>query len=178
MPPKLQPPVPLAAAGPLDLATFNCGHAALDDWLQRRARCNEAAGFSRVFVLARPPEVVGYYSLSAYVLERQQAPRGLRHGAPDPLPAILLGRLAVARHWHGRGVGRSLLADAIRRCLAASTTVAARLLVTHPIDPAATRFYIRHGWRELGVAERPTLILPLQEAAAALDLATRPQSSQ
>ncbi len=174
MQPKLRPPVPLDRAGPLDLAAFTSGHPSLDDWLQQRAEANDAKGFSKVFVLARGSEVVGYYSLSACVLERRQAPRQLRHAAPDPLPAILLGRLAVAQTWHGRGVGRSLLADAIRRCLAASTMVAARLLITHPIDTAAARFYTRHGWRELTAAERPTLILPLEEAAAALDLATRP----
>jgi predicted N-acetyltransferase YhbS len=159
----LKPPRPLHEAGDLDLAGFTCGNAQLDAWLRFRAIGNDARAFSRVFVLANGRELIGYYTLSAYTIARRTAPRTLRHGAPDPVAAILLGQLAVAESWHGRGVGASLLQDAIRRFSAAAEIVAARLLVTHPIDAAAASFYSRHGWSQLDASERRTMYVLLEQ---------------
>ena len=164
----MKPPRPLHEAGDLDLAAFTCGNPQLDAWLRQRARTNDAQAFSRVFVLAEERELIGYYTLSAYSIARHAAPRSLRHGAPDPIAAILLGQLAVATSWHGRGVGASLLQDAIRRFAAAAEIVAARLLVTHPTDEAAERFYARHGWTALNVAERPSRYVLLEQVRTAL----------
>ena len=164
----MKPPRPLPEAGDLDLAAFTCGNPQLDAWLRQRARTNDAQAFSRVFVLAEQRELIGYYTLSAYTIARGSAPRSLRHGAPDPIAAILLGQLAVAASWHGRGVGASLLQDAVRRFAAAAEIVAARLLVTHPIDAPAARFYARHGWTELKASERPTRYLLLEQVRSAL----------
>ena len=160
--------MPLREAGDLDLAGFSCGNAQLDGWLRLRARENDAQAFSRVFVLARKRELIGYYTLSAYAIERRTAPRGVRHGAPNPIAAILLGQLAVARTWHGRGVGASLLQDAVRQFVAAAEIVAARLLVTHPLDPAAAHFYARHGWTDLKASDRPAMYVLLEQARSAI----------
>ena len=164
----MKPPRPLPEAGDLDLAAFTCGNPQLDAWLRQRARSNDAQAFSRVFVLAEGRELIGYYTLSAYGIARAAAPRFLRHGAPDPIAAILLGQLAVAASWHGRGVGASLLQDAIRRFAAAAGSVAARLLVTHPADDAAARFYARQGWTTLRAGDRPTQYVLLDQVRAAL----------
>ena len=72
----------------------------------------------------------------------------------------MLGRLAVDRAWQGKGLGRALLADAIRRSLAASGQVSARLLIVHAVSSAAEVFYLHHGFTRLPV-ESPTLALDL-----------------
>jgi predicted N-acetyltransferase YhbS len=167
----LRPPRPLAEAGELDLAAFDCGNLELNGWLRLRARENDVRAFSRVFVLGQGTQLVGYYALSAYAIERKSAPRDIRHGAPDPVAAILLGQLAVAQPWHGRGVGASLLQDAVRRFVAAADIVAARLLVTHPTDATARSFYARHGWASLKAAERPVMYVLLEWARAAVSAA-------
>jgi GNAT superfamily N-acetyltransferase len=106
-----------------DLDPFDCGIPVLDEWLKRRARRNETEGASRTFVISDGPRVVGYYSLAAASILHSEATGRVRRNMPDPVPALLLGRLAVDRNWHGRGMGSDLLSDAVLRAIGAADLI-------------------------------------------------------
>lgn len=101
----LTAPEPLAPDHELD--GFESGVAMLDEWLGRRARRNDAEGASRTFVLCAGRRVVGYYSLAAGSILHTQATGKVRRNMPNPVPVLLLGRLAVDRAWQGKGLGRT-----------------------------------------------------------------------
>jgi GNAT superfamily N-acetyltransferase len=146
----LGPPLPEAAIEPLradhDLSGFSCGVPSLDAWLHTRALRNQATGDSRVFVLLTDGKVAGFYALSTASAARSTLAGALRRNAPDPVPLLLLGQLAVDTRWHGAGFGRLLLGDACLRALDVSRRAGFRALATHPVDAAAERFYARFGF--------------------------------
>lgn len=125
---------------------FDSGTAELDDWLRRRALANELAGASRTFVVCEGDRVAGYYSLSAFCLERSAVGGRVRRNMPEPIPAVLLGRLAVDRRDQGAGLGSALLADAMRRTEAVAGQLGVRVLAVQAIDDAAKRFYEHRGF--------------------------------
>ncbi len=145
-----------------DSSTFDSGEPVLDDWLRRRAWDNLLMAASRTYVVC--PEgserIVGYFALSMGQILAQEATGSMRRNMPKHIPAIVLGRLAIDRAWQGKGLGRALLADAVRRSLRASREVSARLVIVHAISPAAEGFYLHHGFTRLPV-EAPTLALDL-----------------
>jgi len=105
--------------------------------------------------------VVGYYSLSAHAITRDDAGGGwLARNTPDPIPAVLLGRLAVDVGYQGQGVGWSLLRDAIGQARRGGGIVGMRALVVDPIDEAAAAFYTHFGFRRFPAAT-DRLFLPL-----------------
>lgn len=160
---RLVPPAPLSLEHQLD--RFQCVEASLERWLKERARQNDAQGASRTYVVAAGWEVVGYYCLSAGAVARAAAPSGLRRNIPDPIPVILLGRLAVHAAWSGKGIGSGLLKDAVLRSVAVSKTVGARALLCHAISLDAKKFYLRHGFIESPV-DAMTMMLNLAPLAA------------
>lgn len=126
---------------------FSCGKPALDDWLLRRARRNNAFGASRTYVVADEGRVVaGYYSLSSGAVATADAPGALRRNMPDPIPMVLLGRLAVDRHRQGQGIGPGMLRDAIHRTARAARILGIRGIVVHAIDEEARAFYRSKGF--------------------------------
>jgi predicted GNAT family N-acyltransferase len=131
-----------------DCATFDCGEAALDDWVRSRALKNEKAGASRTFVSVDTESalVAGYYCLSASSLTHDEATSNLRRNMPEPIPVILIGRLAVDTRYKGMGLGVSLLQEAIRKGVEASRIVGARALVVHAISESAEQFYLKFGF--------------------------------
>lgn len=137
--PLLHPPAPITTAH--DVSEFACGEPLLDQWLRQRAVCNEGR-FSRTYVVAEGARVVGYYCLSAGAVERATAPSSLRRNAPDLVPVAVLGRLAVDRALAGRGLGASLLADAIMRVALASQTIGIAAVLVQAKSMAAKRFYL------------------------------------
>ena len=145
-----------------DSSTFNSGEPALDDWLRRRAWDNLLMAASRTYVVCPKgsERIVGYFALSMGQILAQEATGSMRRNMPKQIPAILLGRLAIDRAWQGTGLGRALLADAIRRSQRAASEVSARLVIVHAISPAAEAFYLHHGFTRLPV-ETPTLALDL-----------------
>jgi GNAT superfamily N-acetyltransferase len=155
------PPEPLASEHELD--RFDCGIAALDEWLKRRARRNEAEGASRTFVICVDRRVVGYYSLAAGSVLRTVATGQVRRNMPDPVPVVLLGRLAIDRSWQGKGLAADLLSDAILRIIGAAETVGVRAILVHAISEAAKTFYEKHGFRASSV-EPMTLMITIDEA--------------
>jgi GNAT superfamily N-acetyltransferase len=130
-----------------ELESFSSGVDPLDDWLKRRARRNEIEGASRTFVVAAGHDVVGYYSLAAGSVSHELSTGKIRRNMPDPVPVVLLARLAIDRNWQGRGLGADLLADLILRTLAAAEIIGVRAFLAHAISPTAKSFYERHGFR-------------------------------
>ena len=95
-----------------ELLQFNCGEPTLDDWLRRRALQNEERGASRTYVVCTGLRVVGYYALAVGAVAHAGAPGRVRRNMPEPIPVMIIGRLAVDREFHGNGLGQGLLRDA------------------------------------------------------------------
>jgi GNAT superfamily N-acetyltransferase len=155
---------PLADAD--DLTAFDSGNDTLDTWLADHARTAQAKRVSRTFVWTDRDRVVGYYTISAHLLRREDLPTKLARGNPTQIPAVLLGRLALDRSLHGQGHGGELLADALRRVVTATETVAARFVVVDAIDESAFAFYRHHGFAPIPQTDR--LVQKLTDVAAAL----------
>jgi predicted N-acetyltransferase YhbS len=143
----LGPPVPITAEH--DTSLFHCRHDSLNQWLRRRALTNASSGATRTYVVcAEDHRVVGYYALAAGSLDVASALARLRRNMPNPLPVVVLGRLAVDDTWSGRGVGGGLLKDAVLRSLQAADLIGACALLCHAIDADAKAFYARHGFAQ------------------------------
>ncbi len=140
----------LAAPGPLgpqhDVETFRSGVKTLDAWLKRRALKNQDSGASRTFVACEGIRVVAYYALAASAVAVNAAPGRLRRNMPDPIPVVVLGRLAVDQSWQGRGLGRALVQDAGRRVIQAADAIGVRGLLVHALSTDAKAFYERLGF--------------------------------
>ena len=145
--PPLGRPIPLRSAH--DLGAFDCGESPLNEWLKKRAIRNEKGGASRTYVVceADSERVVGYYCLSAGSIDRGTAPGPVRRNMPDPVPVMVLGRLAVDRSVQGRGVGKGLLRDAVSRTLRAAEIAGVRALLVHSLSEDAASFYEAAGFR-------------------------------
>src|SRR5258707_7778339 len=98
---EIGPPEKLSAEH--DAAEFDSTEPLLDDWLRRRALHNEASGASRTYVVCAGRKVAGYYSLAAGAIAHTSAPGRIKRNMPDPIPVIVLGRLAVDKAWQGKG---------------------------------------------------------------------------
>jgi predicted N-acetyltransferase YhbS len=157
----LAAPEPLAPHHELD--AFESGAATLDEWLKRRARRNEADGASWTFVLCTGQLVVGYYSLAAGSVLHTAATGKVRRNMPDPVPALLLARLAVDRAWHGKGLGADLLSNAVSRAIGAAETIGVQAILVHAISNKAKAFYEKHGFRSSPI-EPMTLMVTVDEA--------------
>lgn len=159
-------PQPLASHH--DLSSFNCGVAILDEWLAKRARRNEADGASRTFVAADGLRVLGFYSLAAASVLHRDSIGKVRRNMPDPVPALLLGRLAVDRAWHGKGLGAGLLSDAVWRAIGAADLIGIRAVLVHAISNSAKSFYEKHGFRPSPI-DPMMLMITLEEARRMID---------
>lgn len=125
-----------------DVSSFDCGKPSLNDWLRRFALANQQNDSARTYVLHRNNRVVGYYSLSAGSVRREESPARIAKGlAKHPIGVILLARLAVDLGEHGAGLGKLLLMDALSRALAAADAIGARAILVHAIDAEAAAFY-------------------------------------
>ena len=154
----MRPPERLSSSH--DVSAFDCGKPDLNNWLVRQARISEGRS-ARTYVVAVGSRVVGYYCLAAGSAIRDDLPRaGLRRNAPEQVPVIVLGRLAVDLKFAARGFGKGLLQDALLRCLNVSEAVGARAILVHAIDDEACGFYRKFGFRPFPTNPR-TLVLPL-----------------
>lgn len=140
------PPTPITADQ--ELANFDSGELSLNEWLKKRAFKNHASGASRCFVLCGGATVIGYYSLSAGAISHEAAPRAMRRNMPDPLPVLLLGRLAVDKRYHNRGIGQALLRDAMLRAVNVAGDAGVFALLVHAISDQAKQFYLSRGFVE------------------------------
>jgi ribosomal protein S18 acetylase RimI-like enzyme len=150
-----------------DRTGFQCGVEALDRYLKKQAKQDVKRRISRVFVATEPdnPEaVIGYYTLSTLSIELNQLPEKLARKLPKhPVPAALIGRLAVSKAAQGQRVGKMLLADAIKRTLAVSDQIAIYTMVVDAINDNAIGFYEQFGFTHL-VDDSPRLFLPLKSS--------------
>ena len=143
---KLHAPQPLTADHQLN--TFNCGETSLDEWLKRRALLNQSNGASRTFVVVDESQLVmGYYALAAGAVLHQDATRSIRQNMPDPIPVMVLARLAVDIRTQGMQLGAGLLRDAVDRSLAVAKNTGVRALLVHALHERAKQFYLYFGFQ-------------------------------
>ena len=162
---------PVLLADHHNLDEFNSGEASLDDWLKKRARANLASGASRVFVVGDDDRVAGYYALSSSSIMCAAVPGRFKRNMPDPIPVVLLGRLAIDARWQRQGLGRSLFRDAAMRVSQAAKAIGVRGIVVHAISNEARKFYLALGLSECP-GEPMTLVVTLQDIRASLGLLT------
>jgi GNAT superfamily N-acetyltransferase len=144
---QLSAPQPLAATHLLD--EFASGEASLDEWLKRRALSNQLSGASRTFVVTDQEErVFGYYAMAAGAVSHQMATSGVRRNMPDPIPVMVLARLAIDRRTQGIKLGAALLQDAVNRTVAVSQNAGVRALLVHALHDRAKQFYEHYGFQE------------------------------
>jgi GNAT superfamily N-acetyltransferase len=161
----LQPPVPLTTAH--QVTDFDCGVDSLNEWLCKRAWKNQVIDVSRTFVICDGESVIGYYCLSSAAISRVEMPKGKQRNMPDPIPAALIGRLAVDRRYQGKKIGVSLLQDAIFRIITASQSIRVAYILVHALENTAKCFYEINGF--VAIPDRPlTLFLPVATAIAAM----------
>jgi len=140
------PPAPITADQ--ELADFDSGESSLNEWLKKRAFKNHMSGASRCFVLCAGANVIGYYSLSAGAISHETAPKPMRRNMPDPLPVLLLGRLAVDKLYHNQGIGQALLRDAMLRAVNVAGDAGVFALLVHALSDQAKQFYLSRGFVE------------------------------
>lgn len=162
---KLHPPEKLNSLHRID--SFDSGDSQLDEWLKRRALKNELEGASRTYVLCAGELVVAYYCLANGAVAQTVATGRVRRNMPDPIPVTVFGRLAVDRHWQGKGIGRALLRDAILRTLKASEIAGIRAILVHAISEDAKQFYEKCGFNASPV-DPMTLMVKVYDAAASI----------
>ncbi len=151
-------PTPLTSEHGLE--SFSCGKAPLDDWLRQRALKSDGRS-SRTYVVCERDQVVAYYCLATGGTSHAALPGSLRRNAPDPVPMMVLGRLAVDVGFQGQGLGSSLLRDAMLRVAAAHKLIGFRALAVHAKDDDAVTFYLRYGFKEYPSGTR-TMFLPIE----------------
>jgi len=162
----LSAPVPLNDGHMVE--GFDSGVPALDDWLARRALANQRSGASRTFVVCDDDTVVGYYALASGGIIAAASPGKFRRNMPDPIPVVILARLAIAQSHQGTGLGRALFRDAAGRVVNAADSIGIRGLIVHAISDSARAFYVR-----LGLTPSPlepmTLMVTLGDLRAGLE---------
>ncbi|MEG6506626.1 GNAT family N-acetyltransferase [Nitratidesulfovibrio sp. 1201_IL3209] len=165
---RITAPEPLAPRH--DLTEFCSGEPALDDWLRTRAARNEGKA-TRTYVtslvertgrIERTRRVVGFYSLAVGSVAHEIAPGGIRRNMPDPVPAMILARLAVDRGMQGRGIGRALVRDALLRTAQAADIAGIRAILVHALHERAAAFYAGCGFQPSPVSPL-TLMLRMEE---------------
>lgn len=154
------PPVPLTDHH--DLSEFDSGILSLDDWLRRRALANQISGASRTFVACDGNKAIAYYALATGAVKLPEATGRFRRNMPDPIPVVILGRLAICRPWQGHGIGRALVRDAGLRVLNAAEIVGVRGMLVHAISDEARAFYIALGF-EPSPLDAMTLMVTLDD---------------
>lgn len=158
-------PEPLSADH--DVQTFDCGVEGLNDWLKRRALKNQLTGASRTYVACEGATVKAYYALASSGIATNSASGRFRRNMPEPIPVVVLGRLAVDRSLHGRGFGRALVRDAGLRALQAANVIGVRGMIVHALSDEAKLFYERVGF-EPSPIDPMTLMITLADLQAGL----------
>ena len=158
-------PEPLTAHHQLE--SFASGNESLDRWLKTRALKNQASGASRTFVACEGASVCAYYALASSAVVVNAATSRLRRNMPDPIPVVVLGRLAVDRTLHGKDIGRALVRDACLRMIQAADMIGIRGMPVHALSDDARRFYERLGF-EPSPLDPMTLMVTLADLKASV----------
>ncbi len=164
--------IPVSAPEPLSdghqIDPFDSGEPVLDDWLRRRSRANQVSGASRTYVACEGKRVVAYNALASGAIAQAGVPGKFGRNTPEPIPVVVLARMAVDRSYQGRGLGRALFRDAARRVSHAADTIGIRGMVVHAISEEARKFYLALGF-EPSSAEAMTLVVTRRDLRAALE---------
>jgi GNAT superfamily N-acetyltransferase len=159
---------PTLLAADHNLGDFASGEVSLDDWLRKRARANQASGASRTYVICEGLRVIGYYALASGAVALTGVPGRFRRNMPNPVPVVILGRLAVDRSWQGKGLGRALFRDAAQRVVQAAETIGIRGILVHAISEEARNFYLALGFEECP-GQPMMLVVTLSDLRCALE---------
>jgi GNAT superfamily N-acetyltransferase len=143
--------VQLTAPEPLNsghrINSFDCGEPVLDEWLRKRALGNQASGASRTFVVADASSgVMGYYASAAGAVAHETATCAVRRNMADPVPVLILGRLAVDRQTQGVKLGAALLQDAVKRAIGVSADAGIRALLVNALSEQSRQFNLHYGF--------------------------------
>jgi GNAT superfamily N-acetyltransferase len=142
-----------------DRSRFDCGDESLNDWLRRFSGQSRRAHTAATWVIAaRDDVVIAYASLSMSSISLAAAPPALAKHSPDPVPALLCGRLGVDRQYAGLGVGTALAAHILAAAVEMNQTAAMKAVVVTAISPEARDWWARFGFE------------PLDPSPACLDL--------
>lgn len=158
-----------------ELAGFDCGKTPLNDFLHKHALSNQAGGGARTYVLLRGNQVIGYYSLAPASVVPEDAPgRVMKGQGRYPVPVILMARFALDLSEQGKGYGKTLFRDALRRALSGAEAIGGRAFLVHAKDEDARAFYLK-----FGMEPSPTnpfhLFLLFKDIRQSLDAASPPQ---
>lgn len=147
-----------------DRSGFRCGAASLDTYLRQQAGQHQRDGIATTHVLVdgnASARILGYVSLAAAQVELSGLSPGDRKRLPNyPVPAVRVGRLAVAVMCQGKGYGALLLGHAVNTALRLRSELGVRLLVVDALDRDVADFYRGYGFRTTADREL-TLYLPL-----------------
>ena len=164
----LQAPQPLADHH--SIAGFDCGDPTLNQWLQQRALANQRSGATRTVVVCDTDDAVkAYVALASGAVAVAASPGSFRRNMPNPIPVVVLARLAVCRSVQGQGIARALLADAFERVLKASEQIGVRGIVVHAASEAARTFYLHMGFDPSPI-DPSLLLLRLSDVAPAFEV--------
>lgn len=142
-----------------NLTSFDCEELSLNKWLKEKSFKNQKSGASRTFVICDNNKVIGFYCLSTGSIQHQQLTLSrFKRNMPDPIPVIILGRLAIDKNYKAKGLGAALLKDAILRSKKVSKQVGSRALLVHSLTDEANAFYLKFGFVKSGIQERTMLI--------------------
>jgi predicted N-acetyltransferase YhbS len=159
-------PKPLTAHHDID--AFASGVTRLDQWLKQRALKNQATGASRTFVACEDGPVIAYYAIASSAVTMDTAHPRFRRNMPEPIPVVVLGRLAVALSRQGQGLGRALVRDAGLRVIQAADIIGIRGMIVHALSVEAKAFYEGVGF-EPSPLEPMTLMMTLADLKASLN---------
>ena len=161
----------LSAPEPLgtqhQIGDFNSGVASLDEWLKRRALANQTSGAARTFVVCDTNTIFGYYALAAGAVSVATAPGRFRRNMPDPIPVVVLARLAIDRTHQGRGLGRALVRDCATRVVQAADSIGVRGILVQAISEQARAFYLDLGFDSSPI-EPMTLMVTLSDLRSSI----------
>ncbi|MGC9386687.1 MAG: GNAT family N-acetyltransferase [Hydrogenovibrio sp.] len=132
----------------------------MDAWLHEQALKNQVNRGSRTFVVCEERRVLGYYALASGSVERINLNGSLARNMPKSVPVIVLGRLAVDKRYQGLSLGRSLLKDALLRCVQVANQIGVKAVLVHALDANAVGFYEKYGFQRLP-NEAHTLVLSI-----------------
>jgi len=133
---------------------FSCGKDLLDNYFLRQAKQDVKRKLSVCFVLIdrETDRISGYYTLSSSSISNDLIPDSFKEKLPKSylsIPTILLGRLAIDRDFQGKGIGKILLIDSLKRCFDTSDSIGAFAVIVDPLDKEAERFYKKYGFIKL-----------------------------
>ena len=170
---QLGAPEPLSPTHRAD--EFGCGEAVLDEWLKQRAMANQVSGASRTFVVVdQNHRINAYYAMAAGAVSHRTATSSVRRNMPDPVPVMVLARLAVDHRAQGIQLGASLLQDAVNRAVAVAHHAGVRALLVHALNDRAKQFYEHYGFQVSPVHPMTLMLrLPATRPAVAANIMAR-----